>query len=201
MRLFIAIPLPEEISERVAGVCRGLPDVRWVSPERMHLTLRFLGDDISPERMEAVVDVLATVRCPGFVLRPRGIGRFMHPRSPGVLWLGVHEEPALRELHRRIDSRLSSVGFASEKRAFEPHITIARLKGVSDSRVLEYLQLHGEFATDSFEVEDFVLFSSVLRPGGAQHEIEEVFPLELPAANSDSGAAAGQGGEGAAHEG
>ncbi|MEQ9366828.1 MAG: RNA 2',3'-cyclic phosphodiesterase [Leptospirales bacterium] len=182
MRLFIAIPLPEEITERVAGLCHGLPDVRWVAPEQMHLTLRFLGDELSPSRLEEVADALATVDSSGFVLRTGGVRRFLNPRAPQVLWLGVEDEPGLLELHRRIDHRLRSVGFAGEKRAFEPHITLARLKGVSDSRVLEYLQLHSDFATPPFPVEEFILYSSVLRPGGAQHDIQEIFPLTPPVA-------------------
>lgn len=186
MRLFVAIPLPEDLAARIQTICHGLPDVRWVSPECMHLTLRFLGDDISPERFEEIADALASVQSPGFSLRVRGVGRFLHPRAPQVLWLGVDEEPGLRELHRRVEQRLRSVGFASEKRSYEPHITLARLKGVSDHRVLEYLQLHANFEAGAFDVDEFVLYSSVLRPGGAQHEIEEIFPLEPAAVESIS---------------
>lgn len=178
MRLFIAIPLPEEVSERIQSICRGLPDVRWVPPESMHLTLRFLGDDIPRSQLDETADALAGVESPGFFLRLGTVGRFINPRAPQVLWLGVDEQPELRELRRRIENRLRSVGFAGEKRAFEPHITLARLKGVSENRMMEYLNLHADFEVSSFPVEEFALFSSVLRPGGAQHDIEEIFPLD-----------------------
>ena len=177
MRLFLAIPIPETIAERVQSICRGLPDVRWVPTEQLHVTLRFLGDEISESRFEEIVEALGSVTSPGFTLRLRGVGRFLHPRAPQVLWLGVEEEPALIELHRRIEHQLRKSGFSAEKRAFEAHVTLARLKGVSDQRVADYLNLHADFEAGYFAVEDFILYSSVLRPGGARHTIEEVFPL------------------------
>ena len=177
MRLFLAIPLPPEITERIETICRGLPDVRWVPAEQMHITLRFLGDDLTEAHLEDVIETLNDVVCDSFDLQLGGVGRFLHPRAPQVLWLGVNEQPALLELHRRIESRLRVLGYAGEKRAYTPHITLARLKGVSDHRVLQYLELYDGFVAGSCSVTEFVLFSSVLRPGGAQHTCEAVFPL------------------------
>jgi 2'-5' RNA ligase len=177
MRLFTAVSLPEQIRERIESICHGLPGVRWVSPEQMHLTLRFLGDDIPEARLEEIVEALTGIDGSAFTLRLSGISRFLRPRVPQVLWLGVEAGPGLADLYRRVESVARSLGFPPEKRTYEPHVTLARLKGVPDRRVEEYLRLYSEFDAGACQVDEFFLYSSVLRPNGAVHAVEEVFPL------------------------
>ena len=177
MRLFAAIDIPEDVCEQVEAVCRGLPDIRWTPMEQMHITLRFLGDEISEDRRETLADALSQVAAPGFRLRLRGIGRFLNDRAPDVLWAGVEAAPELLELQRQIEARLAGIGVAREKRAYVPHLTLARLKNTPLSRVEQYMELYSDFSSDPFNVDEFVLFSSTLRPGGAVHEVEEVYSL------------------------
>ncbi len=196
MRLFTAVEVPEDVSERIAGICHGLPGVRWTPPDQFHMTLRFIGE-VSEAQREEISETLSGVHCDSFTLHLRGLGQFLHRRMPGVIWLDVEMQPALEHLHRKIESALRGLGFPGDKRAFQPHVTIARLKTAPSSRVQQYLDTYGDFDAGSFEVNEFLLLSSVLRPNGATHTVEDVYDLhpdysdggEQLAREADQGAA------------
>lgn len=175
-RLFVAIDLPSAIRERLALLCCGLPGARWVEPEQMHLTLRFIGD-VDGAVMNRVREALAEVRADAFAMGLEGIGFFPPRGNPRVVWVGVRKcEPLLR-LHHRVESVLVRSGLEPEERKYAPHITLARLKNTPVSRAGGYLAQHGMFATEDFPVREFLLYSSVLNSRGARHYIEEGYPL------------------------
>ena len=139
IRAFIAVELPPAVREAVEGVVRelrsGIGDgVRWVRPEGVHLTLKFLGD-IDADSVPAISDGLD--RCAAsaapFDLFLEGVGVFPNARRPRVVWIGLGGalEPLLA-LQHSIDRELEGLGFARERRPFTPHLTLGRVRdGVS----------------------------------------------------------------------
>lgn len=131
MRLFVALNLPKRERDRIYRGVRPLREVgvpvRWVDPERFHLTLKFLGE-VHPERIERLAAVLARVAAgtPVFDVALEGIGAFPTIRKPRVLWVGAEPSPALRCLKQDLEWGLAECGFEREMRAFHPHLTLGR---------------------------------------------------------------------------
>jgi RNA 2',3'-cyclic 3'-phosphodiesterase len=137
MRIFVALDLDPEMRVRIARFIEEMralaPDVRWVSAESLHITLKFIGekpDQLTPKIEERLRSVLAN----SFELSFRGCGFFPTPRSARVFWIGIEAAPALAELASAIDSALSSLPIPKEERAFSPHLTLARAGSGAPSR-------------------------------------------------------------------
>ena len=180
-RLFVAIDFPEAVTQRLAALCSGLAGARWLPPEQFHLTLRFIGE-VDSGAFADIVDDLSAVACPPFSLSLGGVGYFPPRGEPRVLWAGVDVRlGAVEELARlqsQIESRLRLLGIEPEGRKFAPHVTLARLKGTPVNQLGDYLIVHGDFITETIQLTEFHLYSSVLRPKGALHRIEASYPLE-----------------------
>jgi 2'-5' RNA ligase len=150
-----------------------MPDVRagWESPEKLHITLKFLGE--IDERRAAELGSAATraarnVSC--FGLRIEGAGSFPPRGVARILWLGVVEETgALARLQQSLEDECAREGFPREARPFHPHITIARLRRPEGARRLAVLHQEKGFAPASFEVADLVLMRSELGSGGSRY--------------------------------
>ncbi len=184
MRLFVGIDLPAEIKEQVPYA--DLPDLRWVAPENLHLTLCFLGEvgqhrllDLRESLQEAAEDG------PGaFDLALRGVGTFLpgsghgHGHGGSVVWTGVIAGPELARLHARVKKALFEIDLRPERKKFSPHVTLARSKFNEPRGLFEFLRDNEDFATDPFPVPGFELFVSHLRPEGPVYSIEESFALE-----------------------
>lgn len=176
MRLFVAIEPPEEVKHELAQLCSGVPGANWVTPERMHLTLRFIGE-VNGTLQRDLVSALGEVRGEPFRLRFKGVGHFGERRRAQLLWAGVEADDGLGLLQRRVESAVVRAGLAPEKRRFHPHLTLARLKGAPIERVTGFLSGHGLFASTPFEADAFVLFSSFLSHNGAIYRPEATYPL------------------------
>lgn len=180
-RLFVAIGLPEEIRQALSGVAYGIPGARWVTPENMHITLRFVGE-VSDEQAERLRDELVKIDATAFSLRLNGLGQFLNGRKPQTLWAGVADSAPLSALQHDVEKATLAAGIMIPKQQFHAHVTIARLRDVRMPRLREYLTELGDFQSDSFTVEAFELVSSVLRPDGPIYSIEESFPLRAGSA-------------------
>ena len=183
MRLFLAIPLPDELRAEVARRAEALrsqlPRGTWVRPGAMHLTLRFFGER-EPERAAAIEEALRhpVAGVPEFDLRVARVGAFPQRSRPQVIWLGLEESPGLAFLYGRISSTLSGVGEPPENRPFRGHVTLLRCKarfGRADFERIEsdLARLTGE----RIPVREVTLFESHLGPGGARHEALARLPL------------------------
>src|SRR5262249_15377007 len=130
MRTFIAIDITPEIRGQIADFIQAnrdaLTGARWVRPEGMHITLKFLGE-ISPDQKESVEAVLGRIRSVPFDLTVSDLGFFPSERRPRVFWVGIEAPQALSLLASAIDDALLPLGFDQEKREFTPHLTLARL--------------------------------------------------------------------------
>ncbi len=136
VRSFVAIELPDELKrelDEVVGQLKsagGQSGVKWVDPQSIHLTLKFLGD-VAVDRLDEITVALAeAVRgIPRFRLAVAGLGVFPNPRRVRVAWVGVSgETDVLERLQRRVESALARLGFAAESRRFTPHLTLARIR-------------------------------------------------------------------------
>jgi 2'-5' RNA ligase len=177
IRLFIAITLPELFLNAIEAICRGLPGVRWVKRDLIHLTLNFIGE-VERERFLDLRDSLNEIAASSFELRIRGVGQFMRRDRSGVIWVGVESSEELIELQKKITNLLKLHHIKVEKRDFEPHITIARVKSVSKKEILEYMNEYSGFETEPCTVTEFALYSSLLRPDGPLHTVEAAYRLD-----------------------
>lgn len=180
MRLFVAIDLPDVIKDQLEAIQGGVAGATWVKRHAFHITLRFLGDQIPPERLNPIMEALDKVQSPPFEIMLNGVGRFP-PSMRGaarVLWVGVQPQSGITELHNRIQRALDTVGFGAADHKFTAHVTLARLKTSNPTREINaYLERNVSFRTGPIRVSEFVLFSSVLTSQGARYKPEEVFKL------------------------
>lgn len=126
MRLFVGIDIPDEIRARIAAYMLKLerlaPGTKWVRPESLHVTLKFIGNS---DQVELIRAALAGVPAKQFSISFRGTG-FFTPRSPRVFWAGVQAPSELQALAKRVENALVPLGIAKEERDYSPHLTLAR---------------------------------------------------------------------------
>lgn len=177
MRLFVGIPLPLDIREGLARLASGLPGARWVRPESLHVTLRFIGE-VDEGQAEDVDAALAAIRAPAFPLTVTGIGCFERGRRVHAVWAGVEAGTAIGHLYDKVESAVVRCGLPPERRNFKAHVTLARLRNTPTRRVGEYIQTRQGFAGGSFTADRFTLFRSHLGGEGALYEPLVDYPLE-----------------------
>ncbi len=182
VRLFVAINLPERVRERIAAGTedlRGLEGIRWVATDRVHLTLKFLGE-IDEESERSVAEALARVAVghEPFEARVTAPGAFPNIRRPRVIWLGLEQSPELAALQRELEDALADLGFQREQRAFRPHLTLGRVRRGRrvDGDVLDSLVRRTE-VSDAWQVDAVDLMRSHLLPTGAVYEVRAAAEL------------------------
>ena len=180
MRIFIGIDLDPEIRARILRFLEGIegfaPDARWVRPESLHVTLKFIGEQ-TPEQVEAITARLERIESGGFEIRLGGYGFFPTAKAPRVFWIGIQAGPQLGQLAGSIDVAVAELGIAREDRPFSPHLTLARFPVPRQQPAL--VAAVAEWATASLgriEVSEFFLFESKLAPQGAQYRKVLRFP-------------------------
>jgi 2'-5' RNA ligase len=174
-RLFAAIRPPEPIRDLLIDAMDDSADFRWQDEEQLHLTLRFVGEVERPVADDLAV-ALGRVTAPPFELRIAGTGRF-EQRNSGALWAGVEPKEPVAALAAKIGRICQSIGLEPERRAFHPHITLARWKGRRTREVKDYLERTAGLSSEPFPVDEFILFESRLSRHGAHYE--EVVPYPL----------------------
>ena len=132
MRLFIAFDIDDGIRERIARFMEGVrgfaPDTRWVNPESLHVTLKFIGEWPEEKLPQLEAALRSMPRRDPIPLEVRGLGWYPNPRNPRVFWVGVHDTNGLTNLSRDIETALAPLGIAKETRPFAAHLTLARIK-------------------------------------------------------------------------
>jgi 2'-5' RNA ligase len=196
MRIFIGIDLDPEIRGRISRFLEGVqgfaPDARWVRPESLHITLKFIGEQ-TPERVEAIAERLRRVKGGEFEIRAGGYGFFPTAKAARVFWIGIHAGPQLVELAGTIDVATAELGIPREDRAYSPHLTLARAgagrssgspkwrKGDGPNSAFAVLDKRlaamGEFDLGTMTAREFILYQSQLSPKGSQYTKLQRFPL------------------------
>ena len=176
IRAFIAIEIPEEVKSFLSNLAASLKatraHVRWVRPEGMHLTLKFLGNtqaDLIPtldQHLGPVFSKLETVR-----LDVGRVGAFPHLRKPRVIWAGLEDKSGLLvPLVGKLEEQLAVLGFKKEKRPFSPHLTLGRVKSTKNiSDLIEEVRNRTDVVGPSFTADHAILFQSILKPSGAEY--------------------------------
>lgn len=177
MRAFIAVELDPEIKRTLQAFVTVLRstrgDVRWVRPDGLHLTLKFLGeiDEAGAQRVGTVLADLAGRHGP-FPLGFRGTGVFPGERDPRVLWVGASAGPGLAVFQDELDGVLEAEGFERERREFKPHLTLGRVKGPGRIReVMAELDRRRGETFGEMTARRVALFESRLRPEGPEYRI------------------------------
>ena len=185
MRLFVALDIDDNIRNRIARFLDGIrgfaPDARWVRPESLHVTLKFIGEQ-SETQVEEINRTLKTIEADHFELNFRGYGFFPNVRAPRVFWVGIDGNAKLTSLAASVDSKLIEVNIQGEQHAYSAHLTLSR-SGVLGSprrqktdrpnRNFEHLQEKlsalptPEFGT--MTAREFFLYRSQVSPTGSKY--------------------------------
>jgi RNA 2',3'-cyclic 3'-phosphodiesterase len=195
MRIFIGIDLDDEVRAKIARFLDGVrgfaPDVRFVRPESLHITLKFIGEQ-KPEVVEAISDRLRRVEGRAIDIHLGGHGFFPTAKSPRVFWIGIQAGPELGQLATNIDAGVAELGIPREDRPFSPHLTLARggsgsgspkrrksdrpnsTFAVLEKRVAAMRDL--DFGT--MTAREFILYQSQLSPKGSKYTKLQRFPLK-----------------------
>ena len=174
-RLFAGLEIPSQVRQRLASLRGGLVGARWVEPSDYHITLRFIGD-ISNQTASDIDSMLADVSRGPIPIRLSGLGSFGGDK-PHSVYAQVEPSRPLGELQAEVERLIRACGIAVDKRRFQPHVTLARLRGSSPQDVADYLSMRGYFPPQSFTLDRFALFSSRASFGGGPYIIETTYPL------------------------
>ena len=197
MRLFVALDLEEEIRNRIESfineVRKLVPDARWMNPESLHVTLKFIGE--KPDSMvKQIEDTLASIKGAPIELRFWKTGFFPTPKSARVFWVRIEAGAVLEKLARNVEDSLAEIDIPKEKRAFSPHLTLARARGGSgaprrragDKANRAFASLQQKLAElpppdfGSMTAREFFLYSSQLSLKGSHYSKIARFPLSSP---------------------
>lgn len=176
LRLFVAINLPRAVRERLLAAMGGISGARWQSDDQLHLTLRFIGE-VDRHLAGDIHAALGAVHQPRFELALAGLGAFERRGQPNAVWAGVAPHEPLKALHKKVDQAVLRAGIAPDRRAYLPHITLARLNR-SAGPVHDLIGTTGGLSSPPFEIDNFCLFESRLTPEGASYSILERYPLD-----------------------
>jgi len=167
-RLFTAVRPPEPIRDFLIDTMGGIPGMRWQDDDQLHCTLRFIGE-VDGNVAEDLALSLGQVHFEPFDLRLAGVGRFEQRRG-GALWAGLVPKDPLAQLAAKIDRACVSVGLEPERRAYHPHITLARWSRGADP-VQPFLERHAALSSEPWPVDRFTLYESHLGRAGAHYEV------------------------------
>jgi 2'-5' RNA ligase len=174
-RLFVAIRPPEDVRDLLIDAMDDSPELRWVGDEQLHLTLRFIGEVERP-LADDIALALGRVRFDGFELSGDGVGMF-EQRNGGALWAAIHPKEPVSALAAKVERACVGAGLEPERRAFHPHITLARWNRRSAAAAHAFLERNRGLATPPFAVDRFILFESRLSRHGAHYEEVAAYPL------------------------
>ncbi|WP_420560123.1 RNA 2',3'-cyclic phosphodiesterase [Tepidicaulis sp.] len=179
IRLFTALEIPLAIAGQLTALQSGLKGARWIDPEAMHITLRFIGE--VPEDTAHDIDrALSGIYAAPFDITLDGIGEF-GGRKPHAVWARVADNPGLMQLQARQETALQRAGLAPDRRKYTPHATLARLRrGTDPADVMRYIERNNLFRAGPFPVSRFVLMSSRLSQGGGPYITERAYDFTNP---------------------
>jgi len=189
IRSFVAVELPNKVSQALATIIADLrssisdSQVKWVKPQNIHLTLKFLGD-ISTESIPSISESISAASAghPSFCLFLKDSGAFPNMRSPRVIWTGLDGDmERLRVLQHQIDKELHELGFPEEKKDYRAHLTLGRVRDRLPKKDIDSIAaaLRSQKAPEEirFNVTRLSLMKSTLTPQGPVYEVLRDFCL------------------------
>jgi 2'-5' RNA ligase len=184
IRAFLAIELPDALRPGLAQVQEELKrshaDVRWVPVGNIHLTLKFFGN-VPDDEIDALAQAAreAAAQAAPLQLQATSAGAFPSPNAPRVVWLGLGGDMVpLTQLFYRLEKAFAALGYPPEGRAFNPHLTLGRVKSPANrEKLARLLEKTPPVDWPPFEVKELILFQSVLSPQGSKYTRLKVIPL------------------------
>ena len=187
MRLFVALEIPPQVRGNLAALIEELraleapnspyaKKMRWVRPENLHVTLKFIGA-APPEKLDAIRNALCDAASPHIVeVRFRGLGFFPNEKRARVFWAGAEGTPNLASLAGDVDVHLEKVGFPRESRSYSPHLTLARLEPPGVTRKFQAaVQKNAAREFGVLRTAEFHLIESKLKSTGAEYTTLQSF--------------------------
>ena len=191
MRIFVALDIDDAIRDRISRFMEGLhgfaPDARWVRPESLHVTLKFVGEK-PPEFVEKMKQALLSVHAETTDIIFRGYGFFPGPKTARVFWIGLESGPQLAILAKAVDETLFALGIPKEEHAFSPHLTLARAggrsaRGQKRQATTDFHRLQEKLAAltivdfGTMRPREFFLHQSQPQRGGSRYTKIAAFPM------------------------
>jgi 2'-5' RNA ligase len=174
-RLFTALEVPGDVSERLSVLRGGLPGARWIDVENYHVTLRFLGD-VDDRTANDAAELLDTIAREPIDVSIGDLDVFGGTRPRSII-AKVKPSPQLLDLQAEHERILRRAGLPPETRKYTPHVTLARLRDVTPRAAADWLATRGGAPRLDYEAKRFVLFSSRASTGGGPYVLEEAYPL------------------------
>jgi RNA 2',3'-cyclic 3'-phosphodiesterase len=181
-RLFLALPLPATAQAELRSLAHALkrvaPGVRWVRPEQLHVTLRFLGDVEEAQCNELIKSMNRVTDTAPFTFNLTGVGAFPNRRQPRVVWTGVGEgKEQVTALAALVENAVKASGLPGEDRSFAPHITLGRVRDSADFTAFWQAAEELKFVGQPVHAMEVRLVWSTLTPAGPVYRDVESFPL------------------------
>lgn len=177
IRLFAALPIPDDAAEALQRRQAGLPGARWRAREQLHLTLAFYGE-MDERRADDLASELSRVGGRPFEITLSGVGAFGEGHRTHAIWAGVEACEALSVLAARCRAAAERAGAAIERREYRPHVTLAYLKPkVDPDRVGAWITSHNLLRSPPIRIDRFGLYSSVLSHEGSHYALEREYLL------------------------
>jgi 2'-5' RNA ligase len=171
-RLFVAIDLPDNIAESLVALDPHYRGLIFTAQSQIHLTLAFFAA-VKPETANLLKEKLMAISFRAFFLPIMGLGTFSKNRVPHILWAGVGQaHPHLFQLHKRVNEAALACNLPIEERAWTPHFTIGRSRGISPVLMQTFLKKHRDYEAGLIHVKEFHLYQSTLTPAGPVHQRE-----------------------------
>ena len=177
-RLFIALPVPEEISDELVTLQSGVPDARWVQAENFHVTLCFAGE-VHGATMRDLEEELGDISGPRFPVAVSGVEQFSSGKQPKALVALVQKNDRLDWLQQKVSTVARNCGITVEHRKFRPHVTLARFSSGAETghHIAQFMASHSTFQAGPWLADHFALYSSRQNRSGSVYREEAAYDL------------------------
>ena len=177
-RLFIALPVPEDVCDELIALQSGVPDARWVPPENFHITLCFAGE-VQGGVMRDLEEELSDIAGARFPVGIAGVEQFSSGKQPKALVALVEKSDRLDWLQQKVTTVARNCGIEVERRKFRPHVTLARFSNGAETghHIAQFMASHSTFHAGPWVADHFALYSSRRGSGGSVYREEAAYDL------------------------
>jgi 2'-5' RNA ligase len=178
MRLFVALPVPEDVADELLALQAGVPDARWVPAENFHVTLCFAGE-VQGASMRDLEEELSDIAGPPFSVAIAGVEQLSSGKQPRILVATVEKSERLDWLQQKVAAVARNCGIEIERRKFRPHVTLARFGNGAETghHLAQFMASHSTFKAGPWIADQFALYSSRSGRSGSIYTEEAAYGL------------------------